>query len=340
MLPIDRILRQTKKHEKYNILCVAPTHERYESNLCATGHNFYCLLSNGQGLKQSWNTKHAPIPSNYQILPKVEGDNLLNKMIMSLPSYVDFDFVFSQQKFGQFQVVQQLSLALGLPIISLEHTTVQPNWSVQQIEQFKQMKGAANVFISEFNRDTWRWNGEYCEVIRHGVDTVLFRPGTMVRDNTIMVCANDYRNRDWCLGFGLFQEATKDLPVKILGDTPNLSKAPDSVEELIHHYQTSSIFLNTAPHSPIPSVLLEAMACGCAVVSLNACNCPYYITHGVNGFLANDAKEMRIYLKMLLEDEKLRHKFGNAARKTIEEKCDMGRFCKEWNGVFERVSKL
>ena len=47
--------------EKLNILTFA-THERYEENLCKTGHNFYSLK-----FGKEWDTTYAPVPSNYHM---------------------------------------------------------------------------------------------------------------------------------------------------------------------------------------------------------------------------------------------------------------------------------
>ena len=64
------------------------------------------------------------------------------------------------------------------------------------------------------------------------------------------------------------------MPIKVLGDSPGLSKPAESIEALREAYKTSSIFLNTSIHSPVPTVLMEAMASGCAVVSTNNCMIP------------------------------------------------------------------
>lgn len=338
MLPVDRILKQINKVEKYNILDFC-THERYQNTLAKTNHNFFLLncAVQGNGIKEFWNTKFGTIPRNYTLLPKTNGD--LKSILNSLPSHLTFDCIISHQKFGQFQIASQVAATLQIPIISLEHTLPIQSWPPQQLEQCKQMKGNFNVFITPFNQEKWGWTKDNSEVLRHAVDTELFNPEKLERQNTILTVANDYKNRDSVLGFQLWQKATQGLNVRPVGDTPGLSQAPSCVEELVNIYQTSSIFLNTANWSPVPMSLLEAMACGCACVSLNACSCADYIQHGENGLLANDEKEMRLCLQTLLSDEKLRREFGKKARETVEKMCSMERFCKEWNNLFERTFK-
>ena len=92
------------KKEKYNILTF-DTHERYQSQLCKTGHNFYSFRYDNC---KEWDTSYAPVPENHYILPA-------NSVITGL----EFDFILSQSKFGQFQVAHQLASTFDIPILSL-----------------------------------------------------------------------------------------------------------------------------------------------------------------------------------------------------------------------------
>ena len=64
---VNLIRRATEpKPSQYNILTF-PTHERFETDLCKTGHNFYGFSA--EGLKR-WDTAYAKIPDNYYLLPE------------------------------------------------------------------------------------------------------------------------------------------------------------------------------------------------------------------------------------------------------------------------------
>ena len=323
--PISSITRAAtrKAGEKLNIL-TAPTHERYESGLAQTGHNFYAIQ--GEHIKD-WKEVYAPQPSNYTILKGQE-----------LPSHIDFDLVLSQNKFGQFQNLNSIAKAMHLPLISVEHTLPHPGWPGDYITATQQMRGQLNIFITDYSLDKWSWQdlGDTM-VIGHMVDTELFSSGEGVRKNHILTVANDYIGRDWCLDFQRYKRVCLDkgLPVRPVGDTPGLSRPAKDTRELVGEYNSSLIFLNTAHISPIPTSLLEAMACGCAVVSCNACAIPEYIQHGVNGLLYNNDEEMAQHLVALLSNEGLAQKLGRAARQTILEKCSKDRFLEQWNTAFE-----
>jgi glycosyltransferase involved in cell wall biosynthesis len=82
---------------------------------------------------------------------------------------------------------------------------------------------------------------------------------------------------------------------------------------------------------------MEAMACGCAIVTTGTCMLPEIIQNGVNGFISNDEKELRGYLEMLLSDEKLATELGNNARKTILERYSLQQFVDSWNKIFREL---
>jgi glycosyltransferase involved in cell wall biosynthesis len=83
--------------------------------------------------------------------------------------------------------------------------------------------------------------------------------------------------------------------------------------------------------------MLEAMACGCAIVTTETCEIPNIIKHGVNGFMSNDENELRKFTEQLLSDPDLAATMGAEARLTIEEKFSEQRFIEQWNNTFDKV---
>ena len=117
------------------------------------------------------------------------------------------------------------------------------------------------------------------------------------------------------------------------GNSPGFSEAAKDINHLKQIYQSSRIFYNTSLHSPVPTVLMEAMACGCAIVSTNTCMIPEIIEHGKNGLLSNDPNELRQFLQMLMSNEDLAKQLGEEARKTVVEKFGLKRFIESWNNL-------
>ena len=330
--PITSLLRQATRtqNEPLNILTFC-THERYETGLAMTGHNFYAYRA--EGIKD-WTMDYAPIPDNYTLLdPRLKQNQI--------PNYVEFDLILSQNKFGQFQVAYPLAQQMQLPLVSLEHTLPMPQWSPQIREQLGNMRGKVNVFISEYSLGRWNWSAGYSDttVIHHMVDTDLFTPidPTHTRKSHILSVVNDWVNRDWCCNFKGWQRITKGLPVRVVGDTPGLSKPAPTIEALVNEYQQSLIFINTSTISPVPTALLEAMACGCACVSTATCMIPEVIQNGVNGIISNNEQELRSACEKLLKDPDWAAQLGRAAVETIRTKFNKERFISEWDEVFRSV---
>ena len=320
---VTRLIRQHKVElgelTKLNIL-TCPTHEAYETNLCKTGHEFFAVR--GEGIKD-WERKYRPLPSNY---------TLLNN---SIPP-VDFDLVLSQNRFGQYPVLSKLAQELNLPLICLEHTLPVPSWPFEYKMQINNMRGFKNIYISEFSTQQWGAQGD---VIHHGIDTEVFKPTNLDRKPVLLSVVNDWINRDVFCGHKLWQNVTQGLPVKPVGATPGLSEPAKSLEELVEFYNTHQIFLNTSLISPVPTSLMEAMACECAVVSTNTCMIPEVIEHGVSGFLCNTPEELRFYSEKLLNNPELCREMGKNARKRIQEKFGVDKFVNQWNTMFFNTVK-
>jgi hypothetical protein len=321
-----KISRRT--NEQLNILCM-PTHERYETGLAKTGHNFYAFRAPSV---KDWNSNYAVVPMNYSLLNPALGDR-------QIPIDLDFDVILSQNKFGQMQLAKQLAFNLHLPIISLEHTLPMPEWGQMELLQLQAMRGDINIFISEYSRAQWGWSEETADVIHHGVDTELFVPGDLQRTPHLLSVVNDWINRDCFCGYNLWKDVSKGLPIRVVGNTPGLSVAATTVDELVKEYQQSQVFLNTSLVSPVPTALLEAMSCGCAVVSTATCMIPEIIQNGVNGFISNEPQELRKYCVELLKDEALAQSMGEAARLTICEHFSMDNFVHRWNEIFEQSTQ-
>jgi len=322
--PVSSLTRAATRQEgePLNILTFV-THERYEPNLCKTGHNFYSLT--GDGIR-NWNTQYAPIPENYHILPPTTTD--------VVPLNLDFDVVLCQNVMAHYEIASSICSYLQLPMINLWHILPPIDWADEQFQFFSNLSGDVDVFISDYNRKVWGRNEANSRVLYHGVDTDFWKPvSSSERKQRMMSVVNDWVNRDWCCGYRIWERTAKDLPCYVVGDTPGLSQPAESLESLRSDYSESQIFVNTSTHSPIPCSLLEAMACECAVVSTATCLIPEIIENGVNGFCTNDEDELRGYMTELLNDAELCKKLGKAARKTVEEMFGMDRFVEEWNNV-------
>lgn len=337
MNPIGKMFRDInrKQNEVLNILCF-PTHERIQTQMSKTGHNFYAIQ--GPGIK-GWNSKFAPVPKNFTLFNFNQQTN--QPMI---PPHMDFDLIISENKFGQFDVAKQIAHYFHIPLVSLEHTLPMANWPQQQLDNMKNMRGNINLFISEYSRAAWGWKEDEAEVIHHGIDTGTFSPGeNMKKDPVVLSVVNDWINRDHCCGYSLWRQVLagpNKFETRVVGDTPTLSKAAENIQELVKFYRTSQVFLNTSTVSPIPTSLLESMSVGIAPVSTANCMIPEIIENGVNGFISNDPKQLNEYVSLLLKDQTLRERIGIAARQTVLDKFSEEKYLAKWQDVLNRAVRI
>lgn len=314
---------------KYNILTF-PTHEAYQSNLGKLPHTFY--MFQGKGIK-TWNSSYRKLPQNHILLNGSEHQVKLD---------MKFDMVLSQNKFGQFGIAEQIARALNIPLVSIEHTLPVPEWNAKHRQNLTEMRGKINAFISDFSVEQWGFKKDdpTVRIIHHGIDTEIFSPKTSERegDGRILTVVNDWINRDWCCGWSIYRRITDALPVNPVGDTKGFSKPARSTQELVNFYQNASVFLNTSTISPVPTALLEAMSCGCPIVTTATCMIPEIVKNGINGWISNDEDYLRDRVAWCLANPEEAKVLGDAARATIVEKFSLDKHLAKWDSVFKEVA--
>jgi len=92
-------------------------------------------------------------------------------------------------------------------------------------------------------------------------------------------------------------------------------------DRLVKLYQNATLFVLPSYHEGLPTVLLEAMACGLPSVVTDIRGNRDILSHGKNGIMVppRDSKKMAEAILTLLQDEILMKMLSKNARKTIEE---------------------
>lgn len=172
------------------------------------------------------------------------------------------------------------------------------------------------------------------KIIPNGIHTNQFKPGQKTR--SILMCSRMFHFK----GFQYVIEAVKDMEldwqVHVVGEGPYLSelkrlaegsKTPikfwgwlDKNDQKFYElFNTSSIFIFTSEADNFPTVLLEAMSAGMAIITSTAGGCPEVV--GKTGLLVGprDTEEIRKMLVKLVDSDQLRQQLGQAALKRAQQ---------------------
>ncbi len=116
--------------------------------------------------------------------------------------------------------------------------------------------------------------------------------------------------------------------VKLLPTAEYIGEIPGTVE-----YLKSARALIQTPRwfDVLPLVILESLACGTPVVSLNKGGIPEQIDHGVNGFLCDSFKELILFMK---EVDSIK---PENCRETAEKKFNVKRMVQEYVNLYNKV---
>jgi glycosyltransferase involved in cell wall biosynthesis len=89
----------------------------------------------------------------------------------------------------------------------------------------------------------------------------------------------------------------------------------------------------------LPTVVLEAMACGKAVVASGVGGIPLLIRHGQNGFLTKpgDSEGLEKFIRLLLENANLRENMGAFGRRLMEKEFSVNRMVCDTLKVYDSL---
>lgn len=98
-------------------------------------------------------------------------------------------------------------------------------------------------------------------------------------------------------------------------------------ENVIPYIQQSSVFVLPSYREGTPKAVLEAMACGRAVITTNAPGCKETVREGENGFMVpvKDVDALYIKMKWFAENSDIISRMGASGRKMAEEIFDVNK---------------
>jgi len=184
-------------------------------------------------------------------------------------------------------------------------------------------------------------------VIYNGVDTEVFNPSVKISrnkirdelnlsdDSTVFVfVGSGFERKGLRACIRALSSVDGDVHLLVVGRDKNKKKYSDlakklGIEDQIHFvgvqrdvrpfYGAADALLLPTLYDPFPNVILEAMACGLAVITSHKCGGAELIEEGVNGFICDALAVETIsgFMRDMVEN-RLCEKMGLAARKLVE----------------------
>jgi colanic acid/amylovoran biosynthesis glycosyltransferase len=108
---------------------------------------------------------------------------------------------------------------------------------------------------------------------------------------------------------------------------------------IAHHYQAATVFCLPSFGEGVPTVLMEAMACGRPVVATAVGGVSELVRDGETGMLVSPARpdQLTEALQALLEDAALRRRLGEAGRREVVSRYDIDRNADQVAQLFKEL---
>lgn len=183
------------------------------------------------------------------------------------------------------------------------------------------------------------------QIVWNGVDTDLFTPGPEVAGNadtilTVGRLAPGKGLEDLIQVAGMLSKRNVSARFIIVGDGPLWEKLKRQIcalrlersvilkghissrSELVDLYRKAALFILPSHHEGLPTVILEAMACGCPVLATGVGGVPQVVMDGFNGRLVPPGQPQRMadLICSLLGSPRARSEMGENGRRTVVER--------------------
>ena len=209
------------------------------------------------------------------------------------------------------------------------HRLITPAW------RFLARSGSVLTSPSEFLKTSILENcpGAQVRVIPNGIYTKQFAPGKKTK--SILMCSRIFKFKGFQYAIAAVKDMEIDWQVNVVGEGPYLAELRrlaegskpeikfwgwlDKTDKRFYElFGESSIFVFPSEAENFPTVLLEAMAAGMAIITSTAGGCPEVVGDAALLVQPRDAAVIRSNLKRLISSAKLRRQLASAALERVQ----------------------
>jgi glycosyltransferase involved in cell wall biosynthesis len=205
-------------------------------------------------------------------------------------------------------------------------------------------------------------------VIPNGVDTSVFHPGdkgsarqalNLPPDATILLATAELLNDNPFKDFRTLREAMRAvaadrsgrLVLVALGEGRAIEPIPGveaigvpfiaDPKRVALHYQAADVYVHAARAENLPLTIIEAMACGVAVVATDVGGIPELVVDGETGYLvsAGDVIALARSITSLLDEPFRRDQFGSAGAERARNRFSLRQQADAYLGLYAELSQ-
>jgi glycosyltransferase involved in cell wall biosynthesis len=195
------------------------------------------------------------------------------------------------------------------------------------------------VHVTGFNALMWEHRDSPVEVIEHGVKLLADARYDGALDEGIVV-VNNIATRGPRLGADVFLELREKVPLTLVGMGAAVLGGHGEVQNraLPGFMARFRFFLNPIRYTSLGLSVIEAMMVGLPILGLATTEMPTVIVNGVNGWLETRPERLVEVMRRLIDEPELARAWGDAARRTAQERFGIERFAADWDRLLTRVA--
>lgn len=303
------------------------THGSYLYYLTQLPHEFYVLSKPERPPGYGGRSGHIPWGDNVFDMPATEA------------SRHEFDCIIFQDDGqylnDQFEFLTQAQRSL--PRIYIEHDT--PREHPTDMRHLVDDPDVLLVHVTHFNALMWNNGNTPTRVIEHGVITPrgVHYVGDIDRG---LVVVNNLAARGRRLGFDIFLETRKEVPLDLVGmHAEEVGGIGEIQHALLPAFSANYRFLfNPIRNTSLGLAVIEAMMIGMPVIGLATTEMATVIENGKSGYVDTNVATLVCHMQELVKNPALAKQLGEQARLRAIERFNIQRFIKDWNSALQYVT--
>lgn len=260
------------------------------------------------------------------------GDNVIEVPQEEVRN-LSFDLVLFQCDENYFVDQQEILSASQrtLPKIYIEHD---PPWEHPTDALHPvQDPDVTVVHVTHYNRLMWKTQLPDIRVICHGVSIPSATYQGNIKKGIVVI--NNLPTRGRMLGFDIFEQVRKDIPLDLVG----MGAEGYGIGEVLHpqlpgFMSRYRFFFNPIRYTSLGLSICEAMMIGMPVVGLATTELSTVIQDGVSGFIHTDVDYLIAKMRLLLDQPSVAEGISTSAMDRARSLFDVQRFTREWKELF------